>query len=123
MTWVLIATIAAATPWIERYFGVGSGGDAKAACEKARDHAQGNSFRACMERRGTRSDATYTACACASPKVQLHVCNVNLQVSCEARGANPRPGGESEGPGGTQPQVSPGPEASPHRHPARAGTL
>jgi hypothetical protein len=72
-----------ASPWTERYFGVGSGGDRGVACGQARDHAQGNSFRACVQRHGKRTDAIYTDCICASAEDRIHVCNVNLKVSCE----------------------------------------
>jgi hypothetical protein len=73
---------AAAGQWTERYFGVGSDGDRGSACSQARDHAQGNSFRACMERRGTREGTSYTDCQCTQSDGTLHVCNVNLKVVC-----------------------------------------
>ena len=78
-----LQTPARAADWVERYFGVGSGGDPAAACGEARDHAQGNSFKACVDRRGTRSEAAYTDCICAAKADQMHVCNVNLKVRCE----------------------------------------
>ncbi|HEY6909243.1 MAG TPA: hypothetical protein VI356_07735 [Myxococcales bacterium] len=73
---------AAAGEWTERYFGVGSDGDRGAACSQARDHAQGNSFRACMDRRGTREGTSYTECLCTQSDETLHICNVNLKVLC-----------------------------------------
>jgi len=82
-----LAQPARASDWIERYFGVGSGGDQAAACGEARDHAQGNSFKACVDRRGKRGDAAYTDCICAAKGEQMHVCNVNLKVRCEVAAA------------------------------------
>ncbi len=80
-----LASPALAGGWVERYFGVGSAGDRTLACGLARDHAQGNSFRACMDRRGTRADATYTDCICTAAADSLQICNVNLKVACEVR--------------------------------------
>ncbi|HZX96899.1 MAG TPA: hypothetical protein VFE90_20430 [Myxococcales bacterium] len=68
--------------WTERFFGVGSDGNRVSACEQARDHAQGNSFHACMEKRGRRGDTSYTDCVCTQASEALHICNVNLKVSC-----------------------------------------
>jgi hypothetical protein len=84
---------AAAGQWTERYFGVGSDGDRGAACSQARDHAQGNSFRACMERRGTRGDTSYTDCQCTRSDEALHICNVNLKVLCVGSLASSGEGG------------------------------
>jgi hypothetical protein len=75
---------ARAEDWTERYFGVGSAQDHVAACGQARDHAQGNSFKACIDRRGRRGEAEYTECICATTGEQIHVCNVNLKVRCGA---------------------------------------
>jgi hypothetical protein len=80
--------------WTERYFGVGSGGDRGEACGLARDHAQGNSFRACIDRRGKRGDAAYTDCICTSAGESMQVCNVNLKVACDGSLA----GGDSKSP-------------------------
>jgi hypothetical protein len=74
---------ARAAEWTERYFGIGSAGDEIAACGQARDHAQGNSFKACIDRRGKRGDAEYTECICAAAGDRMHVCNVNLKVRCD----------------------------------------
>lgn len=78
------ATPVAAAEWTERYFGVGSAGDRSLACGQARDHAQGNSFKACLDRRGKRGEAEYTECVCAAAADRMHVCNVNLKVRCDA---------------------------------------
>ena len=80
----LTAAPASAAEWTERYFGVGSAGDRSMACGQARDHAQGNSFKACVDRRGKRADAEYTECVCAAAADRMHVCNVNLKVRCDA---------------------------------------
>lgn len=74
---------ARATDWVERYFGVGSAGEKVAACLEARGDAQGNSSRACSERRGARGDAAYTDCVCQRVTEGIHICNVNLKVSCD----------------------------------------
>ena len=78
-----LAQPARAADWIERYFGVGSATAPSAACGEARVDAQGNSARACTERRGTRGDARYTECVCQRVSEDLHICNVNLKVSCD----------------------------------------
>jgi len=95
-----LAAPAKAGEWTERYFGVGSGGDEAAACGQARDHAQGNSFKACLEGRGKRGQTEYTECICASTSGRMHVCNVNLKVRCDGatessdsdRGGSPKRG-------------------------------
>jgi hypothetical protein len=68
--------------WIERYFGVGSAGAPAVACSEAREDAQGNSARACSERKGSRVEERYTECVCQRLSDELHICNVNLKVSC-----------------------------------------
>ena len=74
---------AGATDWIERYFGVGSAGAAVTACGEARADAHVNATRACVERRGSRGAGLYTDCACTSVADGIHICNVNLKVTCE----------------------------------------
>jgi hypothetical protein len=80
---VVLSGPATAGEWTERYFGVGSAGNQSEACGLARDHAQGNSFRACIDRRGKRGDAAYTECICTSAGESMQVCNVNLKVLCD----------------------------------------
>lgn len=83
----LTAAPASAAEWTERYFGVGSAGDRSMACGQARDHAQDNSFKACVDRRGKRADAEYTECVCSAAADRMHVCNVNLKVRCDGDGS------------------------------------
>src|ERR1041384_5541432 len=90
-----LAMPAFASEWTERSCGVGSAGERSVACGQARDHAQGNSFEACIGRRGKRGEAAYTDCVCAATADRMHVCNVNLNVRCDAaepeqRGGKPR---------------------------------
>src|SRR3954470_4894450 len=90
---MLAAAVSIATstaPWTERYFGVGSASDKGQACGLARDHARGNSDRACVEKRGTRGGSAYTDCICASAGESMEICNVNLKVLCDG----PKPGGD-----------------------------
>src|SRR3954454_12671577 len=75
---------AANAHWVERYFGVGSAEERGLACEEARGHADGNSTKACVDKRGTRSEAAYTECICSHLAEGDHVCNVNLKVVCDA---------------------------------------
>ena len=110
---------ARASDWIERYFGVGSAGTPDAACVEARDHAQGNSFKACIDRRGKRSEAAYTDCICSDKGQEMHVCNVNLKVRCEVSSAGGGPQhlqkrGEPKGQAGMQAQAErrPAPKAA-----------
>jgi len=66
---VALSAPAFAGEWTERYFGVGSASDKVQACGLARDHAQGNSNRACVDRSGTRGvPSTPTASAPAPPR-------------------------------------------------------
>jgi hypothetical protein len=88
---------ASAREWTERYFGVGSAGDRSEACGLARDHAQGNSFRACIDRRGKRGEVAYTDCICTSTAENMQVCNVNLKVLCDGPPAGSDPGSRQAG--------------------------
>jgi hypothetical protein len=118
-----LAGPARAVEWTERYFGVGSAGEETEACGQARDHAQGNSFRACLDRRGKRGEAEYTECTCAAASERMHVCNVNLKVRCdgasESSSAGSQPSrGEPKGRAGNRRQaiarrLRPGPEVQP----------
>jgi len=92
-----LAPAALAGEWTERYFGVGSAGDRSEACGLARNHAQGNSFQACIDRRGKRGDAAYTDCICTSAGESTQVCNVNLKVLCDGPSAGSDPGSLQEG--------------------------
>lgn len=74
---------AGAAEWVERYFGVGSAIESAAACGEARGDARVNSSNACTDRRGTRKDASYTECVCSRVSESIHICNVNLKVSCD----------------------------------------
>jgi hypothetical protein len=115
-----IAPRASAGDWTERYFGVGSAGDRGEACELARDHAQGNSFKACVERRGKRGEASYTDCICTSASESLQVCNVNLKVSCDGPLSGSDPASQQKG---ARPvQAGRRVDGAPRRaHPARQG--
>jgi hypothetical protein len=97
-------TASGGTRWIERYFGVGSAQQQGLACEAARGHAGSNSVKACVERRGMRTEAAYTDCICSQLGGAEHVCNVNLKVACEAHASGGTPsraktsnGGEPKG--------------------------
>jgi hypothetical protein len=92
-----VAPRAFAGEWTERYFGVGSAGDRGQACGLARDHAQGNSSRACLDRRGTRGDAAYTDCICTSAGESMEICNVNLKVFCDGPSEGSDPGSQQKG--------------------------
>jgi hypothetical protein len=92
-----LAPATLAGEWTERYFGVGSAEDRSQACGLARNHAQGNSFKACIDRRGKRGDAAYTDCICTSAGESTHVCNVNLKVLCDGPSAGSDPGSLQEG--------------------------
>ena len=87
--------------WTERYFGVGSASDQGAACEQARGHARDNSSAACARGGGARGDASFTDCLCTRTWEALHVCNVNLAVSCQGDAPSSPPAlrrtGEPEG--------------------------
>ncbi len=83
--------------WTERYFGVGSAPDPGQACGLARDHAQDNSSKACVDRRGKRGEAAYTDCICTSAE-SMQVCNVNLKVLCDGTSASSDPGSLQGGP-------------------------
>ncbi len=88
---------ALAGEWTERYFGVGSASDKVQACGLARDHAQGNSNRACVDRSGTRGGSVYTDCICTSAAESMQICNVNLKVLCDGPNAGSDPGSLREG--------------------------
>src|SRR3954470_8527119 len=97
---ILAAVLAApafATEWTERYFGVGSASEKGQACGLARDHAQGNSNRACVDRRGIRGVSAYTDCICTSATESMEICNVNLKVLCDVPKAGSDPGSLPEG--------------------------
>lgn len=98
---VLLNTNAFGARWTERYFGVGSAEDRGAACTDAKTHAEGNSYGACSVRQGKRGDEAYTDCICSALAEGGHVCNVNLQVSCDGPAQDsqrePRTGGEPKG--------------------------
>jgi hypothetical protein len=84
--------------WTERYFGVGSAPDPDQACGLARGHAQDNSSKACVDRRGKRGEAAYTDCICTSAGESMQVCNVNLKVLCDGVAAGSDPGSLQGGP-------------------------
>ena len=83
-----LAPAAFAGEWTERYFGVGSAGDRGEACGLARDHAQGNSLKACIDRRGKRGDAAYTVkyrgqCRALADDLLEVVCGFDLVLQVE----------------------------------------
>jgi len=92
-----LAPPASAGEWTERYFGVGSADDRGEACGLARNHAEGNSSKACIDRRGKRGDAAYTDCICTSAGESTQICNVNLRVLCDGPSAGSDPGSLQEG--------------------------